>query len=303
MSGWRQAVFIRQRRIDVIQRALAKILDEESWSLATPRRLRVGSADTSSRGWTMIVPELANFFLDPGGIGPGGTGPGGTGAPRLCRLARELHCPAYEVDVRDANRTTLFEVDALGQRRISGAPMSLPAELPELVANGDAEPTGAGVASDIVGFGLLPVAEDIPDRIRILDRRQPMALADYLGAIAGFPGWTRLALIDSGPQRSKDRNHPAGRVPLAGNHPTTRRVPLVGTRHGDDQIEAGELIYEPPRIARAPEATHGLAHATAGLRIPPAEIHAAIARAKPRTGLPSHDRRGRRPRSAARPRR
>jgi len=27
MSGWRQAVFVRQRRIDVIQRALSKILD------------------------------------------------------------------------------------------------------------------------------------------------------------------------------------------------------------------------------------------------------------------------------------
>lgn len=253
MSGWRQAVFIRQRRIDVIQRALSEILDDESWSPATPRRLRVGSADASSRGWTMIVPELANFFLDRGG----------TDAPRLCRLARELHCPAYEIDVRNAIATTLFEVDALGQRRISGAPLALPADLAG--GDGDAEPTGAGVASDVIGFGVLSIADDIPERIRALDRTQPMALADYLGAITGFPGWTR---------------------------------------HGDGVIAAGELVYEPPRItARTPDDARGRAHAAEGLRTLPSETRAAIARAQPRAVLPAHDRRGRRPRSAARPRR
>src|SRR3954468_1295424 len=100
MSGWRQAVFLRQRRIDVIQRALSAVLDAESWSPATPRRLYIGAADASSRGWTMIVPELANFFPDRGGLAE----------PRLCRLARELHCPAYEVDHRDRASTTLYEV-------------------------------------------------------------------------------------------------------------------------------------------------------------------------------------------------
>src|SRR5215470_16342587 len=111
MSGWRQAVFVRQRRIDVIQRALSTVLDEESWSPATPRRLYVGAADASSRGWTMIIPELANFFLDRGGLGE----------PRLCRLARELRCPAYEVDVRDPDAIALYEVDPRGRMRISGA--------------------------------------------------------------------------------------------------------------------------------------------------------------------------------------
>ncbi|HEX2688649.1 MAG TPA: hypothetical protein VHN14_18635 [Kofleriaceae bacterium] len=268
MSGWRQAVFLRQRRLDVIQRALSKILDEESWSPVTPRRLRVGLADASSRGWTMIVPDLANFFLDRGG----------TGAPRLCRLVRELHCPAYEVDVRDGVFTTLFEVDSLGQQRLSGSRMSLPAGL---TGAGDAEWTGRDVASNTIGFGLLAIADEIPDRIRRLDREQPMALADYLGAIAGFPGWTRLAL-----------NHPAGTGASA------------GTRHGGDAIAAGELVYEPPRIARrAKQRSYGRAHATATLTTPAPETRAAIARAKPRPALPSHDRRGRQPRSAARPRR
>src|SRR5262245_16906324 len=98
MTGWRQAVFLRQRRIDVIQRALSAVLDGELWSPATPRRLYVGAADASSRGWTMIVPALADFFLDRGG----------TSEPRLCRLARELRCPGYEVDVRDPVATTLY---------------------------------------------------------------------------------------------------------------------------------------------------------------------------------------------------
>src|SRR5678809_585777 len=118
MTAWRQAVFVRQRRIDVIQRALSKVLDEESWSPATPRRLRVGSADASSRGWTMIAPELANFFLDRGG----------TAEPRLCRLARELRSPMYEVDLRGA-ALTLVEADERGRMRVSGSPMPLIAGL------------------------------------------------------------------------------------------------------------------------------------------------------------------------------
>jgi hypothetical protein len=264
MTGWRQAVFIRQRRIDVIQRALSKILDEESWSPATPRRLRVGSADASSRGWTMIVPELANFFLDRGG----------TGAPRLCRLARELHCPAYEVDVRASGATTLCEVDPHGRTRISGAPIQVLAALaarPDGDGDGDddnddndgARFPAVELAGKQVGFGLFSVAGDSRDRVDAVD---PGALADHLGALAGFPAWTR---------------------------------------HGDDAVAAGELVelvYAPPRIIAG---THGLAHAyaIAGLTARPLETRAAIARSTPRAVLPAHDRRGRRPRSASRPRR
>jgi hypothetical protein len=266
MTGWRQAVFVRQRRIDVIQRALSKVLDEESWSPATPRRLHVGPADASSRGWTMIVPDLANFFLDRGG----------GQAPRLCRLACELRCPAYEIDVRGGVATTLLEVDALGRMRISGPPGLLFAGLAGLRALGDhAELTGlegaseegssAEGSSEIIGFGLLPIPDDIRDRIRALDGAPPMALADYLGAIAGFPAWTR-----------------------------------------PEAIAAGELTYEPPRITDRPHGpTHGRRRGPthAGLRAQPPETREAIARTTPRAAPPAHDRRGRRPRSAARPRR
>jgi len=272
MTGWRQAVFVRQRRIDVIQRALSKILDQELWSPATPRRLHIGAADASSRGWTMIVPELANFFLDRGG----------TLVPRLCRLARELRCPAYEIDVRHAAATTLFEVDPLGRMRISGSPIYLIAGLgghPEPVAT-----AGLGVATTVVGFGLLEVADDIRARIAGLHGGQPMALADYLGAIAGFPAWTHL---------------------------------------GDEPIAAGELVYEPARIPdraigragpRADSASHpghpggrgrgGIIElATAALTARESETREAIGRSTPRAVSASHDRRGTRPRSAARPRR
>jgi hypothetical protein len=259
MSGWRQAVFIRQRRIDVIQRALSNVLDEESWSSATPRRLHVGSADASSRGWTMVVPVLANFFLDHGG----------TAAPRLCRLARELRCPAYEIDVRGAAGTTLFEVDERGRSRISGSPLSSLAGLtgPNGPTDDDSDPSLAGleVVSAVVGFGLLPIPDDIRDRIGTLDGGQPMALADYLGAIAGFPGWTR---------------------------------------HGDDAVAAGELVYEPPRIVTgAHERSNGRVHAAGRITARASETREANARTTPRAAPSSHDRRGRRPRSAARPRR
>jgi hypothetical protein len=262
MTGWRQAVFVRQRRIDVIQRALSKVLDEESWSPATPRRLHIGSADASSRGWTMVVPELANFFLDRGG----------SPSPRLCRLARELRCPAYQVDVRRAVATTLFEVDPLGRMRISGSPVVLLAGLAGLAAlagnDGDAQVTGLDVASEMVGFGLLSIADDLRDRMATLDRGQPMAVADYLGALAGFPGWTH---------------------------------------HGDDFMAvgaAGELIYEPPRIiAGAHARSDGRADTAAGVTARQPETREASARTTPRAVLASYDRRGRRPRSASRPRR
>jgi len=271
MTGWRQAVFVRQRRIDVIQRALSKILDEETWSPATPRRLHVGSADASSRGWTMIVPELANFFLDRGG----------TQALRLCRLASELRCPTYEIDVRDAAATTLFEVDALGRMRISGSPRPLLAGLAGLadLATGEraAAVTSLEIASEVVGFGLLPVTDDIRDRIATLGAGPAMALADYLGALAGFPAWSR---------------------------------------HGDDAVAAGELVYEPPRIielargrtrgrahGRTREPTHGRAYVSAGITAQSPETREATGRTTPRVVPPAHDRRGRRPRSAARPRR
>jgi hypothetical protein len=250
MSGWRQAVFLRQRRIDVIQRALSSVLDAEAWSPATPRRLYVGAADASSRGWTMIVPELANFFLDRGGMTE----------PRLCRLARELRCPAYEVDVREPEQVTLYEVDELGRTRISGAIRLL---VPG-VGHDD-----AAVASARVGFGLVPISDDIRDRVNALaaecsgseagplgpvTRGRSIDLADYLGAVAGFPGWTRYA---------------------------------------DDPITAGELIYEPPRI---------LANGTGRITALP-ETRAAIARTVPRVDPGSFDRKGRRPRSVSRPRR
>jgi hypothetical protein len=236
MTAWRQAVFVRQRRIDIIQRALSKVLDEESWSPATPRRLRVGSADASSRGWTMIAPELVSFFLDRGG----------TTEPRLCRLARELRSPAYEVDLRDT-AMTLVEADERGRMRVSGSRIEL------------------DVASAAVGFGLVAMPDDASERIAALGRQPPRALADYLGALAGFPGWTHL---------------------------------------GDDAIAAGELIYEPPRILIRSNGRPAIrASTSAGLMTPPPETHEASARSAPRAVLPSHDRRGRRPRSASRPRR
>lgn len=173
MTGWRQAVFIRQRRIDVIQRALSKILDEETWSPATPRRLHVGAADASSRGWTMIVPQLADFFLDHGG----------TGAPRLCRLADELRSPAYEVDVRDPDTATVFEANGFGELRITGSPRWLVTG-----RAGEATELRGLDATGAVSFGVLPISDDARARIAAL---AGTALADYLGALVGFPGWTQ----------------------------------------------------------------------------------------------------------------
>jgi hypothetical protein len=239
MTGWRQAVFLRQRRIDVIQRALSKVLDEESWSPATPRRLYVGAADASSRGWTMIVSELANFFLDRGGLAE----------PRLCRLARELRCPGYEVDVREPGAAALYEVDDHGRLRISGARHPV-------AAGDDADDTA--LASPVVGFGLVAVTDEIRARVAVLaqDRARATELADYLGAVAGFPAWTRYA---------------------------------------DDPITAGELIYEPPRIIARDAAEDRIT------ALP--ETRAAIGRPAPRATPVGFDRRGRRPRSVARPRR
>jgi predicted transcriptional regulator len=259
MSGWRQAVFVRQRRCDVIQRALSKILDEESWSPATPRRLRIGTADASSRGWTMVIPELANFFLDRGGLHE----------PRLCRLARELHCPAYEVDVRDASATTLFEIDERGRLRVTGSTLAFAgvAAVAGALGDGAAELIGFELASPIVSFESLALPDDIRERLAELGRDRStalargLALADYLGAIAGFPAWTRF---------------------------------------GDDAVAAGELVYEPPRIVTR---EHGRAHATGELKVLPLGTREAIARTTPRDVLSSHDRRGRRPRSVSRPRR
>jgi hypothetical protein len=290
MTAWRQAVFVRQRRIDVIQRVLSKVLDEESWSPATPRRLRIGSADASSRGWTMIAPGLANFFLDRGG----------TDAPRLCRLARELHCPMYDIEVRDT-AMTLVEADERGRMRVSGSPMPLVASLAGDDDDDDWGDRGARerrsrehqdegarearerrsrehqdegargarealeAASPVVGFGLLAMPDDVRERIAALQREPPRVLADYLGALAGFPGWTR---------------------------------------HGDDAIAAGELIYEPPRILiRANGRPSARATTNNGIMASPPETREESARATPRVVPPAHDRRGRRPRSASRPRR
>jgi hypothetical protein len=219
MTGWRQAVFLRQRRLDVIQRALSEILDEESWSPATPRRLYLGGADASSRGWTMILPELADFFLDRGG----------TPEPRLARLARALRCPGYEVDVRDSDAIALYEADQRGRTRISGARRPSP-------------PPGGGdpIASAVVSFGLVPMTDEIRDRVAALTAPGGApALADYLGAIAGFPAWTR---------------------------------------GGDDPVTAGELVYEPPRIvagarltaATGPRPETRAASARTPLRVAPA---------------------------------
>ncbi len=239
MSGWRQAVFVRQRRIDVIQRALSKILDAESWSPVTPRRLHVGDAEASSRGWTMICTELANFFLDRGGLS----------TPRLCRLARELRCPAYEVDVRDGAATTLFEVDPLGRMRISGAAIfdftgGDEHRGPAKQSGNEIVVTGIEIAHREIGFSLLPVTDDMADRIAALD--DGFAVADYHGALAGFPAWTQ---------------------------------------HDDNFAEA--IVYEPPKITVRPQP----------------ETRAASERSRQRAVPLAHDRRGRRPRSAARPRR
>ena len=187
----------------------------------------------------MIVPELANFFLDRGG----------TPEPRLCRLARELRCPAYEVDVRHPDAAALYEADDHGRLRISGA-MHLVA-----AGAGDEVPP----ASPIASFGLIAVTDEIRDRVAGLAVRPGgrTELADYLGAIAGFPAWTH---------------------------------------HADDPITAGELVYEPPRIL-----TRGAAGARITARLP--ETRAATARTEPRAVRAPYDRRGRRPRSVAQPRR
>ena len=230
MSGWRQAVFVRQRRIDVIRRALSSILDDETWSPATPRRLHVGDAEASSRGWTMICTELANFFLDRGGLE----------TPRLCRLARHLRAPAFEVDVRDGVATTLFEVDPLGRMRISGAAIH------DFTGGDEIEITGIEIAQRAINFALIPLADDMAMTMAQLGDGYPVA--DYLGALVGFPGWTG---------------------------------------HDDSFSEA--IVYEPPKI-------------TLPLR-PLPEIRAAIEPPTPRAAQVAHDRRGRRPRSASRPRR
>ncbi len=219
MTGWRQAVFLRQR-LDVIQRAVSEILDEEAWSPATPRRLYIGGADASSRGWTMIVPELADFFLDRGG----------RSEPRLARLARALRCPGYEVDVRDPDAIALHEVDERGRMRSSGTrrPPAAP---------GDDDPP----ASAVVSFGLVAMTDEIQGRIAALAgaRASALALADYLGAIVGFPGWTHGA---------------------------------------DDPVTPGELVYEPPRIvagarlAAATRAETRAASARTPLRVAPASF-------------------------------
>ncbi len=239
MTGWRQAVFIRQRRIDVIQRALSTILDEETWSPATPRRLHVGAADASSHGWTMIVPQLADFFLDHGG----------TGRSRLCRLADELRSPAYEVDVRPPDTLALFEADGFGQLRISGSPRWL-----HTGAGAPAELRGLE-ATAVVSFGVLPIRDEMRSRIGAL---AGTALADYLGALVGFPAWTQ---------------------------------------HGDAPFAAGALVYEPPHAGTSARS------AASGLRSRSPETRGTSARSTPRAAPPSHDRRGTRPRSAARPRR
>ena len=227
-------MFVRQRRLDAIERALSDVLDSESWSPATPRRLRIGSADTSSRGWTMIVPELASFFLD------------GDDDTRLQRLARNLHCPAYQVDVRDRVATTLFEVDPHGRARASGAPCS-----------------GLSIDSRSVGFGLIAVAGDRDDRLEAIDPATPMAIADYLGALAGFPAWTR---------------------------------------HGDDAIALDELCYEPPKLASG-STQMPVMRALETITLPLPETRGASARPTRRDGPLVHDRRGTRPRSSPRPRR
>lgn len=246
MTGWRQAVFVRQRRIDLIQRALSTILDEESWSPTAPRRLRVGSADTSSRGWTMIAPELANFFLERGGAAE----------PRLVRLARELRCPAYAVDVVDSGATTLLEVDATGRMALSGATLSH-------AALGEA--ARADEPRDEITVGLFATTDELRARISAHARRlgPPTELADYLGALAGFPAWTR---------------------------------------HDADLGAAGELVYEMPRIQIRANGRAATTAAAEFMALRP-ETREATVRATPRVGLPANDRRGRRPRSAARPRR
>ena len=104
---------------------------------------------------------------------------------------------------------------------------------------------GAGVPEDAIAAAAR--CADDPDIKKELHRRTEEAIRS--GSSARRPGCcgTRAGLIDSGPQRSKDRNLPTARVPLVGtraglidsgpqrskdrNLPTAR-VPLVGTRAG-----------------------------------------------------------------------
>jgi hypothetical protein len=234
MPRWRQAVFLRQR-LDVIQRALSEVLDEESWSPATPPRLYIGGARTSARGWTMIGPEFADFFLDRGGLPE----------PRLVRLARALRCPGYEVDVRDPHTIALYEVDEHGRMRSSGA------RRPWFEPDGD-EPVATAVS-----FGLVPAPDPLRDRIAALAEVQGAAadLAGHLGELAGFPMWMR-------------------------------DLP---------SLTEGKLVYEPPRIVAGARLAGTTARRT--------ETRAASERTPLRVGPASLDRRGRRLRSASRPRR
>ena len=175
MSGWQQALFVKCRDTGVIQRAITKVLDDEGFA-SRSRRLDLGSVSVSKRGFAMIKPAIPSFFLARGTAK----------AARLARLARTLCAPIYDVEVRDSVAVTLFEADALGRLRISGS-----ASYDIDPDTGDAGPET--VASEHVGFGLLPVPKAVHQRLAEYEGEGGYPLAEYLGGLAGFPNWIRTS--------------------------------------------------------------------------------------------------------------
>ncbi len=162
MSATYQAVFARCKSVSVLQQALDVALGEETWN---DRRIEIGDLAFSPRGWVMLEPVEFDFFLARGT----------SREPRLARLARALGTATYQVDARGSVVTTLTEADRTGKLRVSGTPLHALQVRP---------------AKAEVGFGLLPVSEDIRTQVANLDGSP--RLADYLGELAGFGNWRRM---------------------------------------------------------------------------------------------------------------
>lgn len=166
-------MFVKCRDTALIERAITKVLDDEGFT-SSSRRLHLGSVSVSKRGFAMVLPTIPDFFLVRGSAK----------AARLARLARVLGAPIYDVEVRDSVAVTLLEADALGRLRISGS--STYAVDPDSGAPGPET-----VASEQLGFGLLPVPKSVRERLAEYDRHDGYPLAEYLGGLAGFPSWIR----------------------------------------------------------------------------------------------------------------
>jgi hypothetical protein len=173
VSGWQQAVFVKCREPESIQRAITEILDDEGFT-SSSRQLDLGSVTVSRRGFALIQPAIPSFFLARGTAK----------VMRLARLAKALRAPIYDVEVRDSLAVTLFEADALGRLRISGSAIY------DLDPD-TGDPGPETVASDQVGFGLLPVPAAVHEQLAEYDHHGGYPLAEYLGGLAGFPDWIR----------------------------------------------------------------------------------------------------------------